>query len=279
MKKPLLLFMLILLPFTARATIQIPDTIIINGEKHCLNRDFPLEAGDRSLGKMVRDALPKEVTLEGKTWRGSSSTDCSRNYIATWEIADNKLFLRKIELNIYHGKGGNTTSQWIEWPQEELNDLFAQYCTNKGIHATWVSDSLNLNRSEETQEMGYYIVNESMVNICLQEGVVSDFKQVTSTYANIDPSAASSISKELSDRFPWNDFPKLKKGDKIIVAIREICIDNNGKLTGCIINKHKEINDLREFRAIKKLLQEYKWPAIQLENNIDLSVILFLTNK
>lgn len=140
-------------------------------------------------------------------------------------------------------------------------------------------DSLNLNRSEVTQEMGYYIVNESMVNICLQEGVVSDFKQVTSTYANIDPSVALSISKELSDRFPWNDFPKLKKGDKIIVAIKEICIDNNGKLTGCIINKHKVFNDLREFRAIKKLLQEYKWPAIQLENNIDLSVILFLTNK
>ena len=73
---------------------DILDNIIIEGKVHKLY-DYPLEK-NTELAKKLREILPEKVTLDGKVWEHTYTTSCSREYVATWEIADNKLFLRKI---------------------------------------------------------------------------------------------------------------------------------------------------------------------------------------
>ena len=96
--KQLFIILLSIFPFTANAFISISDNIIIDGKVHKLYDD-PLEK-NTELAKKLREILPEKVTLDGKVWERTYSTNCSRGYVATWEIADNKLFLRKIEFQI-----------------------------------------------------------------------------------------------------------------------------------------------------------------------------------
>ena len=95
--KQLFIILLSVFPFTANAFVDIPDNIIIEGKVHELY-DYPLEK-NTELAKKLREILPEKVTLDGKVWE---HTNCSREYVATWEIADNKLFLRKIEFAQSH---------------------------------------------------------------------------------------------------------------------------------------------------------------------------------
>ena len=93
--KRLFIILLSVFPFTANAIISIPDCMIIDGKVHELY-DYPLEK-NTELAQKLREILPEKVTLDGKVWEHTYTTSCSRGYVATWEIADNKLFLRTIK--------------------------------------------------------------------------------------------------------------------------------------------------------------------------------------
>lgn len=131
--KQLFIILLSVFPFTANAFVDIPDNIIIEGKVHELH-DYPL-GENTELAKKLREILPEKVTLDSKVWE---HTNCNREYVATWEIADNKLFLRKIEFEVgLYGKPGSSTTkyQWIELSKEKLENVFAQYLTDDGIQA------------------------------------------------------------------------------------------------------------------------------------------------
>ena len=126
MKKTLFLFLFIILPFAADAIVSIPDSIIIDGKVHELY-GYPLEK-NTELAQKLREILPEKVTLDGKIWERTYTTNCSREYVATWEIVGNKLFLRKIEFEVeLYGKPGSSTTkfQWVELSKEKLENVFA----------------------------------------------------------------------------------------------------------------------------------------------------------
>lgn len=70
-------------PATVRATAQMSDIVVVDGKQYGLNTN-PLERYLESLG----DRAPKFDSPHTANWRG---------YVATWELADDALYLRQVE--------------------------------------------------------------------------------------------------------------------------------------------------------------------------------------
>ena len=297
MKKTLFLFLFILSPFAADAIIEVPDIIIFNGKKYLLWGCHPLEENNCPLGDMVREAMPEKVILDGKVWEFTylAETGCSRRYIATWEITDNRLFLRKIEFEVYNEKPGNTEEQSIALSEKDMNRIFAKYRTEEGIHAAWVNEELVFNEetttttlyTEETEaadlnEDTIIIPYVSVERICKQEfhasvknGNVQIDKQVEE-FLELDYNTILQLCKNISKVFPWEEFPNT---NHLAIALKEIRFSEDGTIKDCVINGHKEKNDLKELHAIKRVLRKCKWPKVALDKDDDLRVTLVLSNR
>ena len=295
MKKTLFLFLFILSPFAADAIIEVPDIIIFNGKEYPLRSCYPLEENKCPLGDMVREAMPEKVILDGKVWEFTylAETGCSRRYIATWEITDNRLFLRKIEFEVFHGKPGNTEEQSIALSEKDMNRIFAKYRTEEGIHAAWVNEELVFNGeattttlyTEETEAAGFnedtiIIPDVSIERICKQEfhasvknGNVQEIDKQVKEFLELDYNTIRQLCKDISKVFPWEEFPNT---NHLAIALKEIRFSEDGTITDCVINGHKEKNDLKEFLAIKRVLRRCKWPKIALDKDDDLRAVLVL---
>ena len=78
--------LLFLTTFSVFGTAQTPDKIIYNGKTYSLHSN-PLE----SYFKQYPDKRPKDGIVSSGLWRG---------YVATFEIIDNQLYLKDIEIEI-----------------------------------------------------------------------------------------------------------------------------------------------------------------------------------
>ena len=290
--KQLFIILLSVFPFTANAIVGILDNIIIEGKVHKLY-DYPLEK-NTELAKKLREILPEKVTLDGKVWE---HTNCSREYVATWEIADNKLFLRKIEFEVWlYGKPCSSAKyQWIDLSKEKLENVFAKYRTEEGIHAAWVNEELVFDGetttttlyTEETEAAGFnedtIIISDITVErICKQEfhasvknGNVQIDKQVEE-FLELDYNTIRQLCKDISKVFPWEELPNTSH---LVIALKEIRFSEDGTIKDCVINGHKEKNDLKELLAIKRVLRKCKWPKVALDKDDDLRTVLVLANR
>lgn len=298
MKKALFLFLFILSPFAADAIIEVPDIIIFNGKEYPLWSCYPLEENNCPLGDMVREAMPEKVILDGKVWEFThlAETGCSRRYIATWEITDNRLFLRKIEFEVFHGKPGNTEEQSIALSEKDMNRIFAKYRTEEGIHAAWVNEELVINGetttttlyTEETEAADFnedtiIIPDITLERICKQEfhasvknGNVQEIDKQVEEFLELDYNTIRQLCKNISKVFPWEEFPNT---NHLAIALKEIRFSEDGTIKDCVINGHKEKNDLKELLAIKRVLRKCKWPKVALDKDDDLRVVLVLSNR
>lgn len=298
MKKTLFLFLFILSPFAADAIIEVPDIIIFNGKEYPLQSCYPLEENNCPLGDMVREAMPEKVILDGKVWEFTSlaETGCSRRYIATWEITDNRLFLRKIEFEVFHGKPGNTEEQSIALSEKDMNRIFAKYRTEEGIHAAWVNEELVFDGetttttlyTEETEAAGFnedtiIIPDITVERICKQEfhasvknGNVQEIDKQAEEFLELDYNTIRQLCKDISKVFPWEEFPNT---NHLAIALKEIRFSEDGTIKDCVINGHKEKNDLKELLAIKRVLRKCKWPKVTLDKDDDLRTVLVLSNR
>ena len=298
MKKTLFLFLFILSPFAADAIIGVPDIIIINGKECSLRSCYPLEENNCPLGDMVREAIPEKVILDGKVWKSAhlAKTGCSRRYIATWEITDNRLFLRKIEFEVYNEKPGNTEEQCIALSEKDMNRIFAKYRTEEGVHAAWVNEELVFNGetttttlyTEETETADFnedtiIIPDITVERICKQEfhasvknGNVQEIDKQVEEFLLLDYNTIRQLCKNISKVFPWKEFPNTNIRT---IALKEIRFSEDGTITNCVINGHKEKNDLKELLAIKRVLRKCKWPKVALDKDDDLRTVLVLSNR
>jgi hypothetical protein len=298
MKKTIFLFLFILSPFAADAIIEIPDIIIFNGKEYPLWGCHPLEENNCPLGDMVREAMPEKVILDGKVWKFTYlvETGCSRQYIATWEITDNRLFLRKIEFEVYNEKPGNTEEQSIALSEKDMNRIFAKYRTEKGIHAAWVNEELVFNGetttttlyTEETEAAGFnedtiIIPDVSVERICKQEfhasvknGNVQEIDKQVEEFLELDYNTIRQLCKNISKVFPWEEFPNT---NHLAIALKEIRFSEDGTIKDCVINGYKEKNDLKELLAIKRVLRKCKWPKVALDKDDNLRTVLVLFNR
>jgi hypothetical protein len=79
-----LVFALFALPTLAWATVQVPDKLIFEGKSHELY------------------AVPLESYFSGRRprpkWLKETNTACWRGYVATWEVVDDMLYLKRVDL-------------------------------------------------------------------------------------------------------------------------------------------------------------------------------------
>ena len=268
MKKTLFLFLFIILPFAADAFVGIPDSIIIDGKVHELY-GYPLEK-NTELAQKLREILPEKVTLDGKIWERTYTTNCSREYVATWEIADNKLFLRKIEFEVeLYGKPGSSTTkyQWVELSKEKLENVFAQYLTDDGIQAKWVNSLIfTKTHINSDYKAGYHITTYEEVSININEGCVQEPLFITDikSHVSINHKYITEFKNRLSKEFPWDDFPHLKEERYVWIDASRLQITDDGTLVDCTIKiSTPEYTDqnCKEILAIKRVLKGFSWPV------------------
>lgn len=122
MKTILIVILTLFLGLKAFATAQIPDIIIYNGEK-CKLHSNPLEA----YFEKNPDKRPKGGIMSTALWRG---------YVATFEVRDNQLFLKDIEIEYE-----DTTSKEsynYKW-KSVINEVFQN---QKEIKIDWLTGLL-----------------------------------------------------------------------------------------------------------------------------------------
>ena len=281
--KQLFIILLSVFPFTADAFVDIPDNIIIDGKVHELY-DYPLKK-NTELAKKLRETLPEKVTLDGKVWE---HTNCDREYVATWEIADNKLFLRKIEFEVaLYGKPGSsmTKYQWIELSKEKLENVFAQYLTDDGIQARWVNSLLfTKTHINSDYKAGYHITTYKEVNININEGYIQEPLFITDikSHVNINHKYITEFTNRLSKEFPWDDFLHLKEERHIWIDASRLQITDDGTLVDCtikIFTPEYTDQNCKEILAIKRVLKGFSWPVPPKVNAEQKSILLIMEYK
>jgi hypothetical protein len=157
MKKFLFTTILILFSFSiALATAQIPDKIIYEGESYKLFTN-PLE----SYFKLHPDKKPETNIVMTSLWRG---------YVATFDIKDNKLFVKDIEIKVQKNDDNNK----IEW-KSVLDEVFPD---KDSLYMDWYSGLLVIPRGEMISyvHMGYASEYEEYTILQATDGVLEKRK-------------------------------------------------------------------------------------------------------
>ena len=141
------------------ATAQFPDKINYNGKEYNLNSS-PLEV----YFEKNPNKRPKSEVRSSALWRG---------YVATFEIIDNQLFLKDIEIQYRDttSKGSNN-SNW----KSVLNEVFAD---QKNIQVDWYTGLLVLPQGKVVNyvHMGYGSTYQHYTILELNKGVLTQEKQ------------------------------------------------------------------------------------------------------
>ncbi len=155
MKKALLLATFLLLSLSAMATAQIPDYIIYKGEKYAMHTN-PLE----QYFEQFPDKRPE----------GLQSTALWRGYIATFEIIDDQLCVKDIEVEHYD----NETQEYSTL--SVLNDIFPDEASRR---LDWWSGLMVLPHGEIVQyvHMGYASVYSEYLLLQIESGKLTDSRK------------------------------------------------------------------------------------------------------
>ena len=185
----LLLLLAIAFPMGIKATPQVQDKIIINGDHLALYYQFPLEEylwSDANLG------------ADNPFSFGWTESHCTRGYVATYEIRESKLCLIKIEKRLpvkeawwKRWKKKEDSIPSLEWRELPLSIVFPE--AEDSVFAEWYSETLiiphgNLIESPEQRDRTYF---DHEIHIVIELGVV---KSITSV---VHPNSITSKKAEM----------------------------------------------------------------------------------
>lgn len=174
----ILLFVLSGFLSLAHATAQAPDVILIDGKEYSLNTN-PL---DRYLAKLG-DKAPRFEAPHTALWRG---------YVATWELAQGKLYLRKIE---GHRGRGTDAESGRALNVDGMKELFPD---KSDIVADWYTGTLIIPDGEQVEyvHMGYGSTYAKYIVVSIKDGIETE---------------RHNLSREEFERFRDERFAKYKQ--------------------------------------------------------------------
>lgn len=151
-----------LLPGRAGATAQEPDVLLLDGKREALHTN-PLAAWLEAHPQ----ALPRSEVMSTANWRG---------YVATWEVAGDRLLLRKVEVATIGPDDADGDPTFVA--TDVAPRMFAQ---SDEIVATWYSGALVIPRGELVNyvHMGYGSDYERYVVLSIRAGRVVDRRELT----------------------------------------------------------------------------------------------------
>jgi hypothetical protein len=147
-----------LAPGRAAATAQQADRLVLEGKEEALHTN-PLSAWL----EQHPDALPRSEYSVTSNWRG---------YVATWEIAGDRMLLRKVEIMARPAGGGDFV---------EADVMLRMFPDQPEVVATWYSGALVVPRGELVNyvHMGYGSDYERYVVLSIRAGRVVDRRELT----------------------------------------------------------------------------------------------------
>jgi hypothetical protein len=146
----------------AAATAQEPDRLLLDGKEESLHTN-PLSAWL----EQHDEALPRSEYQVTSNWRG---------YVATWEVANDRLLLRKVEVMVRGPRDAAGEGEFV--PRDVARDLFPG---GGDIVASWYSGALVIPRGELVNyvHMGYGSDYERYVVLSIKAGRVADRRELT----------------------------------------------------------------------------------------------------
>ena len=273
MKKIIHAIILLLVSLTAGATGQDAEKIIIDGEKWDLLY-CPIEL-DTTLSNGIRRILPDTVMIDGERWKRIEWTSNWRRYIGEWEIKEGKLYLRDIYIEIGREVNGKHKFGEAKLPYDSYKDIFADYLTEDGILASWVSDTLRAGKGNLVDyfHSGFDRTYEEEYIFSVTNGAISSNK----LYNNFHKAGVGwrQIKEALNRNFPWERFRKCKNIDKISILTSDYTIDENGTFIDCKViltigNKKYNKQSIAEIKAIKEILKSlHPWQLYYIYGKYD----------
>ena len=280
MKKILFTLMLLSLPVMIKATGQMAEILSINGEYWQLYY-CPIET-NRTLSEdiaRVIKSFPETITEDSIEWIKEQSTDLWRNYIAEWEIKDNRLFLREIGVPYIRVVGNRLEEHFFTLNKEKLKEIFAPYYTTEGICASWFCDTMRAGRGKEIyyEHMAFARHNENECLIVVDNGVVREITQHNNYHK--EGIAPSDVCKALTENFPWERFPEYEETG-FVLQFSDYIIDENGILKDCSVkcirpDKFESMTQkILLIKAVKEILKELKpWPVWYINGKFETSFL------
>jgi hypothetical protein len=254
MRKLVNAFLLALISIQVFGTAQIPDILIYKGDTLSLF-DCPL------------DYFPdKGLIHPGRLFGGSGCfyTACYRNYIATWTIEDNKLFLLSIRnacyptdmkyVNVSYNHGTDTLGK----EYADLKTLFPDRIVNGRILADWVNNKIISPKGKILYYFndGFMSIFEKEVAFKIEKGTLVQIQEFDNSKTRIskytqDPEL---IKEFVKNNIDYSNLPKQDKPVKVMVGIFSATEDGKiDKVT--IIRGFNEVFDKEAERVVKSIPQ------------------------
>lgn len=208
MKRLMLLILVGLLALAGYATAQFCERIYDGGVRKSMC-SLLLEL-DSDAFPRIKDRLPQ----------GFSNTALWRNYIGSWKIKNDSLFLDSVLVE----KGYDNYSPIF------IDDIFAANKTASGYFANWVSDTLRVVSGEIVRyvHMGWESKWENEEFIYVENGIVK--KRVCKNNRLVNKEIGEEKLKALLDSLELGEIPR-----RITLQVSYSDFDNEGNPTSCKI--------------------------------------------
>lgn len=254
MRKLISKFLFLLLSFQAFGTAQIPDILIYKRDTLYLF-DCPL------------DYFPDQGLINPKRLFGSSGcfyTACYRNYVATWTIEGNKLYLLSIKnacyptdmkyVNASFNAGADTTGK----EYADLETLFPDKFANGKVSADWVNTKIISPKGKMLYYIndGFMSIFEKEVEFTFEKGTLIQMQEFDNSKTRTSKYTQDlELLKEfIKNNIDYSNLPRLDKTIKVIVAVHNS--NEDGKIDNVtILRGFNDPFDKEAERVVKSIPQ------------------------
>jgi len=213
------------------------------------------------------DYFPDQGLINPKRLFGSSGcfyTACYRNYVATWTIEGNKLYLLSIKnacyptdmkyVNASFNAGADTTGK----EYADLETLFPDKFANGKVSADWVNTKIISPKGKMLYYIndGFMSIFEKEVEFTFEKGTLiqtqefDNSKTRTSKYTQ----DLELLKEFIKNNIDYSKLPKSNKTIKVIVAVHNT--NEDGKIDDVtILRGYNDIFDNEAERVVKSIPQ------------------------
>ncbi|MCL7987068.1 hypothetical protein M8998_03830 [Sphingobacterium sp. lm-10] len=218
--------------FSAFATEQAPDRLIVNGDTLLLHA-LPLQQWAK-LNELERPLFPDSLS--------SFSTGCWRGYVAYWELIDNQLYLT----GIYNGNHSAKVN---------LDTLFGNKVYDSRVPADWFTDKVTAYKGRLVyyQHAGFSSIHEDEFEYVFEKGILK-------TSAYFDNSLSTSTPRTMYQPVPigtidslihWATLPPIEENIYVSITLE---VDQFGKVDSILgINGDFDVFNQEALRVVRLL--------------------------
>jgi hypothetical protein len=252
MKKLISELLFFLLSMQAFGTAQIPDILIYKSDTLYLF-DCPL------------DYFPDQGLINPKRLFGCSGcfyTACYRNYIATWKIEGNKLYLLNLKNTCYPSDmkyvnaSFNSGADTLGKEYADLDSLFPDKFADGKVSADWVNCKIIAPKGKMLYYIndGFMSIFEKELEFTFEKGTLFELQEFDNSKTRIskytqDPEL---IMEFIKNNIDYSNLPRLDKTIKVLVGVYNS--NEDGKIDNvAIFRGYNDIFDKEALRVVKSI--------------------------